>query len=196
VNIPAFYFSNQKTINQQRRSIMKFNFNRQTIPAMTMLFGLCTIPVAQAFTNTGSMDVSATIESSCSVSASPMAFGIVLPGVSKDTTAVVTAKCTAGTAYTLDLGDGLYHITTGGTGGQYRRQMASAANRLPYVIYIDSTRATEIAATAVALNNLLTTTVGNAVDQPVTIYGRVIGAESTAMPAGDYTDTVTVTISF
>lgn len=175
---------------------MKFNLNRQAIPAAWVMFGLCAIPSAQAFTNTGNMDVSATIESSCSVSASPMAFGIVVPGTNKDTTAVVTANCTSGTAYTLDLGDGLYHITTGGTGGEYRRQMASAANRLPYAIYIDATRATAIDATAVALNNLLTTTVGNAVDQPVTIYGRVIGAESTAKPAGSYADTVTVTISF
>jgi len=175
---------------------MKFKINRQTTLAAITLFGLCVIPAAQAFTNTGTMDVSATIDSSCSVSASPMAFGTVIPGVNKDTTAVITANCTSGTAYTVDIGDGLNHITTGGTGGEYRRQMASAANRLPYVIYIDSTRATEIAATAVALNNLLTTTVGNAVDQPVTIYGRVIAAESTAKPAGSYADTVTITIGF
>jgi len=175
---------------------MKLHFHRQTIPAMILVLGLGSVPIAQALTNTGVMDVSATIDSSCSVSASRMAFGIVLPGVSKDTTAVVTANCTSGTAYTVDIGDGLYHITTGGTGGQYRREMASAANRLPYVIYIDSTRATAIDATAVALNNLLTTTVGNAVDQPVTIYGRVIAAESTAKPAGSYADTVTITIGF
>ncbi|PUE31754.1 spore coat U domain-containing protein [Limnohabitans sp. Jir72] len=166
---------------------------------LLMLLGMGCMPAAQAFTSTGNMDVSATIETACSVSASPMAFGVVLPGVVKDAEAIVTAVCTSGTTYTLDLGDGLNHITTGGTGGQYRRQMASAANRLPYIIYIDGTRATQIDASAagtLAYNNLLTSTVGNGLDQPVTIYGRVVGAESLAKVPGVYGDTVVVTIAF
>ena len=177
---------------------MKIQPVRKTVPAILTLLAVCLAPAAQAFTNTGNMDVSATIETACSVSASPMAFGVVLPGVNKDTEAVVTAVCTMGTTYTLDLGDGLNHITTGGTGIQYRRQMASAANRLPYVVYIDATRATQIDATAsaAATNNLLTSTVGNGLNQPVTIYGRVIAAESVAKVPGAYNDTVVVTIAF
>jgi spore coat protein U-like protein len=161
--------------------------------------GMGCLPAAQAFTSTGNMDVSATIETACSVSASPMAFGVVLPGVVKETEAIITAVCTSGTTYTLDLGDGLFPITTGGTGNQYRRQMSSAANRLPYVIYIDATRATQIDASAagtLAYNNLLTSTVGNGLGQPVTIYGRVVGAESLAKVPGVYGDTVVVTIAF
>lgn len=177
---------------------MKIQSVRQTVPAILTLLAVCLAPAAQAATNTGNMDVSATIETACSVSASPMAFDIVLPGVNKDTEAVVTAVCTSGTTYTLDLGDGLNHIVTGGTGGEYRRQMASAANRLPYVVYIDSTRATPIGATAslAATNNLLTSTVGSGLNQPVTIYGRVIGTESMAKAPGAYNDTVVVTIAF
>ena len=180
-------------------NIMKVLTTLKTVPAILTLLGLCLAPAAQAATNTGNLDVSATIETACSVSASPMAFDIVLPGVNKDTEAIVTAVCTTGTTYTLDLGDGLNHITTGGTGGQYRRQMASAANRLPYVVYIDGTRATAIDASAagtLAFNNLLTSTVGNGLNQPVTIYGRVVGAESTAKPPGVYTDTVVLTVAF
>lgn len=178
---------------------MRVIFSLRAVPAFLTLLGLALAPGVQAFTNTGNMDVSATIETACSVSASPMAFGIVVPGVVKETQAVVTAVCTSGTTYTLDLGDGLNHITTGGTGAQYRRQMAAAANRLPYVVYIDATRATQIDATAagsLAYNNLLTSTVGNGVDQPVTIYGRVVGAESVAKIPGVYGDTVVVTIAF
>ena len=177
---------------------MRINFTLRALPAALTLLGLCLAPAAQAVTSTGNMAVSANIATTCSVSASPMAFGTVVPGTDKDTTSVVTATCTSGTAYTLDLGDGLNHITTGGTGIQYRRQMASAANRLPYIVAIDNTYATEIAATAVAgaINNLLTTTVGNAVGQPVTIYGRVVAAESLAKPAGSYADTVVITIGF
>jgi spore coat protein U-like protein len=177
---------------------MRVHFSLRAVSAILTLSGLCFAPTAQAFTNTGNMVVSATIESACSVSASSLAFGVVLPGVVKETDAVVTAVCTSGTTYTLDLGDGLNHITTGGTGGQYRRQMAAATNRLPYVVYIDATRATQIDATAslAATNNLLTSTVGNGVAQPVTIYGRVVGAESTGKTPGSYDDTVVLTIAF
>jgi spore coat protein U-like protein len=177
---------------------MNVKLSTRAVPVVLSLLGLCLAPAASAVTNTGNMDVSANIDTTCSVSASPMAFGTVVPGTVKDTTATVTAVCTTGTPYTLDLGDGLYHITTGGTGGQYRRQMASVANRLPYVVAIDNTYATEIGATAVAgaINNLLTTTVGNAVGQPVTIYGRVVGVESAAKAPGSYADTVIVTIGF
>ena len=179
---------------------MKFNVTPRAVSAISTLLGLCLAPAAQAAgnTSTGNMLVSANIETACSVSASPMAFGTVLPGVVKDTQAVVTAVCTSGTTYTLDLGDGLNHITTGGTGIQYRRQMGDAANRLPYIIAVDTTYATQVDATAslAATNNLLTSTVGNGLDQPVTIYGRVVGAESVSKAPGAYTDTVVVTIAF
>jgi spore coat protein U-like protein len=181
------------------RKVLDMGIQISSSAALALLLGLGLLPSAQAFTSTGNMDVSATIETSCSVSASPMAFGVVQPGIVKETEAIITAVCTSGTTYTLDLGDGLNHITTGGTGSQYRRQMASAANRLPYVIYIDATRATAIDASAagtLAYNNLLTSTVGNGLAQPVTIYGRVVGAESLAKPPGSYNDTVVVTIAF
>ena len=178
---------------------MNFKLSTRALPVALSLLGLCVAPAASAATNTGNMDVSANIDTTCSVSASPMAFGTVVPGVVKETTAVVTAICTFGTAYTLDLGDGLNHITTGGTSlDQYRRQMAIDTNRLPYVVSKFPTYTPEIAATAAgaAINNLLTTTVGNAVAQPVTIYGRIVGVESAAKAPGSYADTVTVTIGF
>jgi spore coat protein U-like protein len=179
-------------------NIMKIQFAHKTAPAILTLLGLSLAPAAQAVTNTGNMEVSATIEAACSVSASPMAFGTVVPGVDKDTEAVVTVVCTSGTTYTVDLGDGLYHTVSGGTGIQYRRQMASAANRLQYAVFSDVTRATPIEATAsaAATNNLLTSTVGNGQDQTVTLYGRVIGTESQITPPGVYADTVIVTVAF
>ena len=181
---------------------MRVNFNLRAVPAILTLLGLCLAPAAQAATNSGDMTVSATIEAACSVSATTMAFGIVVPGVVKETTAEVTANCTSGTSYTVDLGNGLNHITTGGaTADQYRRQMASGANLLPYVVSKSNTYAPEIGATATggagAINNLLTTTTGTgAAAAPVTIYGRVVAGESVAKVPGAYADTVIVTIGF
>lgn len=151
---------------------------------------------AQAETSTGNLAVSATIETGCSVSATAMAFGTVLPGTTKDTEAVVSVLCTSGTTYTLDLGDGLYQISTGGSSGNlYRRQMASAANRLPYMFYQESERATEIAA-SVANTNFITSMVSNGLVTDYTLYGRVIGIESSTSPPGSYADTVVITVAF
>jgi spore coat protein U-like protein len=177
---------------------MRFNLMPRHLRQWLPCLGICLTVTGHAATNTGNLTVSATIESACSVSASPMAFGVVLPGVTKDTEAIVSAICTAGTTYTLDLGDGQNHTTTGGTGIQYRRQMASEANRLPYVVYQEPARATEIAATSSlgANNNLLTSTVGNGLTQDKPIYGRIVGAETVAQPAGVYVDTVVITIAF
>ncbi len=177
---------------------MHSNFTFPRVGKWWPLLGICYAVSGHAVTSTGDMTVSATIEAACSVSISPMNFGTVVPGVTKDTDAVVSVVCTSGTTYTLDLGDGLNHITTGGTGTQYRRQMASAANRLPYVVYQEPERATEIAATSslAANNNLLTSTVGNGATQDKTIYGRVVGAETVAQVPGVYVDTVVVTVAF
>lgn len=176
---------------------MRFNSNHHVVPAILAVIVLGSVASVQAATNTGNMTVTATVETACTVSASTMAFGIVVPGVTKETTATVTANCSNGTPYTLDLGDGLNHITTGGASGdQYRRQMAATTFRLPYVIYIDAARTTEIGATAVALNNLLTTTVGSGANQDVMIYGRIKAAETVTQQPGSYADTVVVTIGF
>lgn len=161
----------------------------------TALSLLC-VTVAHAETSTGHLDISATIHTSCSVSASAMAFGVVVPGTDRDTEAVVSVLCTSGTAYTLDVGDGLYQISTGGsTDNLYRRQMGSAAERLPYVLYQEAGRITEIAA-SVTNNNFVTTTLGNGSTQSYTLYGRVVGTESSTTPPGSYSDTVIITVEF
>ena len=161
-------------------------------PALLLL---CTA-VAHAETSTGNLDVSATILTSCSVSASAMAFGVVVPGTDKDTEAVVSVLCTSGTTYTLDVGDGVYQISTGGsTDNLYRRQMGSAANRLPYVLYQEVGRVTEIAA-SVANTNFVTSQVSDGLTKTYSLYGRVIGTESSTSPPGAYSDTVIITVAF
>lgn len=177
---------------------MNARFTSLTFRTGLLLWAVSLAMMGQAATSTGDLTVSANIETGCSVTASPMDFGVVVPGVTKETESTLSVVCTSGTTYTVDLGDGLNHITTGGTGIQYRRQMASAANRLPYVVYQEVARATEIAATSslAANNNVLTSTVGNGLAQDKVIFGSVIGAESVANPAGVYVDTVIVTVAF
>jgi spore coat protein U-like protein len=179
---------------------MTVKISAHIVGATLALLGMFNSSAARAFTTVGDMIVTAALDTACSVSASPMTFGIVLPGVDKETEAIVTAVCTLATTYTLDLGDGVNPIATGGIPQNlYRRQMAAGANRLPYMVFQDATHATEIAASAAgtkAYDNLLTSTVGNGLDQPKPIYGRIVGAETTDVLPGSYIDTVVVTIAF
>ena len=174
------------------------HFNRPVVRLLLALLVSCVGLSAQAEISIGTMTVSADIEAVCSVSASPMAFANVLPGTTKYAEAVVSVTCTSGTTYTLDLGDGLNHTDTGGTTTFYRRQMASGANLLPYMVFQETGRATEIAAStsAAANNNLLTSTVGTGSTQTKNIFGSVLGAESVTKPTGIYVDLVVITIAF
>lgn len=173
-------------------TLLKSTCCRRISPALLLMCA----GLARSETGTGNLAVSATIATGCSVSASAMAFGEVVPGTDKDTEALVSVLCTSGTTYTLDLGDGLNPISTGGSSGNlYRRQMASAANRLPYMFYQEPARVTEIAA-PVANTNFKTSTVGDGSTHTYTVYGRVIGTESSTSPPGSYSDTVLVTVAF
>ena len=177
---------------------MQRNFNR---PAVRYLVALLVTGLglnAQADISTGTMTVSADIAAVCSVSATPMAFASVVPGVTKEAESVISVTCTSGTTYTLDLGDGQNHTDTGGTTTPYRRQMASGANLLPYMVFQETARATEIAATSspTTNSNLLTSTVGTGSAQTKKVFGSVLGAESVTNPSGSYADLVVITIAF
>lgn len=165
---------------------------RHVSPALLLL---CSA-FAQADASSGNLDVSATIQTGCSVSATVMAFGVVVPGTDKDTESVVEVMCTSGTSYTLDVDSGGNVTSAGGsTSNLYRRQMVSGANFLPYMLYQETGRVTEIAA-PVANTNFVTTTVSDGLAKTYTLYGRIIGTESSTSPPGNYSDTVVITVTF
>jgi len=165
---------------------------RHASPALLLL---CSA-FAHADASSGNLDVSATIETGCAISATPMAFGMVVPGIDKDTESVVEVICTSGTSYTLDVDSGANVTSAGGsTSNLYRRQMASGVNFLPYMLYQETGRTTEIAA-PVANTNFITTQVSDGLAKTYTLYGRVIGTESSTSPPGNYSDTVVITVTF
>lgn len=170
------------------------NCIHKNIRILLLMSGVCCAMGSHAATQTADMDVTATIVASCTLRAAKLNFGIVVPWEKKNTGAVVTATCTSGTSYALDVGNGEQSTTTGGTGNQFRRQMVSGANFLPYVLYHEAERVTEIGVSG--NDNFLTNGVGNGEEQHKTIYGSVIGAEIKNNPAGDYSDKVVVTITF
>jgi spore coat protein U-like protein len=157
----------------------------------TLAAGLMTAGVAQAGTATTTFAVTATVNSTCSTTATALAFPAYTPGGGAITqSSVVSVKCTKNTPYTVALNGGV-----GGTVAQ--RLMSSGANTLQYQLY-----------TTAALGSVWGDGTGSSVTQPgtgagiatanaLTVYGQVPdnATNQAAVPAA-YTDTVTVTVSY
>ena len=140
---------------------------------------------AEAATATSSILVTATVLSTCTVTASPLAFGNYL-GVQLDASTTLVVNCNPGTAYTVALGPG---NGSGATAAARQMQGLSGAT-LTYALYQDASRTTVWGDTTGA-NTLAGT--GGLVPTTVTVYGRI---PAQAVPSGAYTDTVAVTLAY
>ncbi|HEY1836874.1 MAG TPA: spore coat U domain-containing protein [Rhizomicrobium sp.] len=157
--------------------------------ALAVLVGLIAADAAPAATQSTTFSVTATVLGSCSVSAGTLAFGSYTPtaGSSTDASSTVNVVCTNGTDYTVAL-DG------GSTANNVAaREMNDAASHtLSYEIYKDSARATVWGdGTGASVTQSGT---GGGATQSFTAYGRVPAAQF--VTAGNYADTVTVTVSY
>ena len=160
--------------------------------AASALLIVLSVSTSEAATTTGSMTVSATVLSACTVTPGPLAFGNYDPtsATPKDATASIVVLCTAGTAYTLALDAG-----TGSGASITARKMTIAAGTatLNYAIYNDSGRTTNWGNTA-GTGALTGTTSLVTLTNTFTAYGRIPVSQATA--AGAYTDTITVTLTY
>lgn len=164
----------------------------RSIPKSISAAGLAaclTMPgLAFATTATGSLTVTATVTTACSIVALPLAFGNYDPTSSTDLNGSTTATltCTPGTAYKIGMDAGA------GSGATVTlRKMTSGSNTLNYKLYRDSARTlnwgnTPGTDTLDGTATLLTTLIN--------IYGTI--PNSQAASAGAYTDTVTVTVTY
>jgi len=145
---------------------------------------------AHAGTATSNLSVTATVTANCTVSTAAVAFGNVntISGSNVDGSGGITVTCTNGTTWTAAAGVG------SGTGATFAsRKMASGGNLLNYSLYTDSGR-TSIWGDGSA-GNVTIGGAGNGAAQNVTVYGRV-AAGQTSVPAGSYSDTVSVTVTY
>jgi len=145
---------------------------------------------ALAASASNTMPVSVNVINSCTVAASPMAFGTLtsVGGVNVDTTANVDLVCTIGASYDVSMDFG----TNVAAGQRYLVNTTDPTKKIPYNIYRDSGRSLSWGNTA-GTDTLTGTTASGLVTIPA--YGR-IPASATSVPAGAYTDTVTVTVNF
>lgn len=140
-----------------------------------------------AATTTTTFNVSLTITSACTVSATAMAFGSSgIISASIDASSTVTVTCSNTTPYSVGLDAGIGAGATVTT-----RKMTSGGATVDYSLYQDNGRST-IWGNTVGTNTVGGT--GNGSGQALTVYGRV-PSQSTPAP-GAYSDTITATVTY
>lgn len=161
---------------------------------VALLAAMATGPtaVADAGTATSNMNVTATVASTCSITAGSLAFGAydTLGGAQVDGTATVTVACTKGAITTITLGQG-QNAGGGSTDAAPVRRMVSGLNFLSYALYSDSTRLLTWGNTALTGKAYVA---ASSASTALTVYGRI--AASQDVPAGSFSDVIVATISF
>jgi spore coat protein U-like protein len=155
--------------------------------AARLLAALAVISLSQpvrSATDTDVLTVTATVLSACSLSGGTLAFGSYASGQTENADVDGTinyVNCSGTLTFALD---------GGGSGNINARQMSNGANRLSYQIYRNAARNAVWGTGADAQTQILLETRNGS----VTVYGRIPGGQ--VVPAGTYTDTVNVTLTF
>jgi spore coat protein U-like protein len=130
--------------------------------------------------------VTATVEATCRVSTTDLAFGIYT-GAQLDTTATITVTCSNLTPYQVTLSDGLHY-----NAGRPGANMAGPGGAfLAYAHFQNAVRTTWWGGTYGTDGQ---TGTGNGSAQVLTVYGRIAAGQN--VQPGAYTDTDTATVHY
>ncbi len=138
---------------------------------------------------TTTMPVSVQPLSGCEVSATPMVFVMLPPYTNQQvqSSATISVRCTPQTNFTIDIDNGLYPQG----GGKRRMFNPSSGDYFTYDIYKDVPR-TDRWGTGNPKNYSGNSGSSGVVD--LTVYGLTESA--TKLTAGNYSDTLTITVTF
>lgn len=158
------------------------------VSALWMLAGLAFTGGAHAATDTDTMTVTATVISSCSVTADDLALGDYDPVDASPLAAATTIDviCTNGTDFSIGLDEG-----AGAGASVATRKMTSGADTLNYSLYRDASH-TDLWGETEGVDTVDDT--GTGAVQTFDVYGLIPAAQSA--PAGAYSDTINVTVTY
>lgn len=142
--------------------------------------------VAEAATVSTTMTVTATVVASCSVNGGNLNFSSYDPlsASPTDGTLQISVACTKGATATIGL-------STGSNPNAGVRRMTNGTDYLSYELYKDASRTTVWGDTGA---NLLTYLSSTNVSQLFSVEGRITAGQN--VPAGSFSDTVTITVTF
>lgn len=152
------------------------------LTALALFACLSNTPAAYAATATTTFNVTATVPTSCSVSAGgDLAFGSYT-GTQIDAATTVSVTCTNSTTYNVGLNNGANYSVPN------RRMKANTSDYLNYGLYSDGGRTTAWDDTTTVAGT------GNGSAQSLNVYGRLPAGQ--ALFTGSYTDLITVTVTY
>ena len=141
-----------------------------------------------AATDTGTLNITATVLDACEISAtSVVAFGNLTPHSTApdvDAAGTVTWACTTGSSASIGIADGDRNLTS-----------PSTATSIAYQLFTDAGRLNAWTAPAGG-NEAAVTGAGMATTADLDVYGRITSAAYLNADAGAYTDDLIVTITF
>jgi spore coat protein U-like protein len=164
----------------------------RSVRVAVLLGGLALGLAGAAFaqTDTDTFNVSANVSKNCSITTTPVAFGVYDPVVANataplDGTGSVVVTCTRGAGTRIDLNAGA------NASGSVRR-MAGGGDFLTYELYQDTTRTTVWGSGSGAGQTIIGAP--SKAPRTFTVFGRVPAGQDVV--AGAYADTVVATINF
>jgi spore coat protein U-like protein len=124
----------------------------------------------------------------CTVSATPVAFGVYPPfsGTATTSTGTVTVHCVGAASIVIAL-------STGGGGSYANREMTIGASNLAYQLYSDSALTMIWGNGTAGTVTVSARQTGTSTDN-YTVYGRIPVLQG--VRPGAYTDTITVTVTY
>jgi spore coat protein U-like protein len=160
---------------------------RLSVAGIAAALGVVGTP-ASAGQNTNTLAVVVRVVTGCSLQTFPLTFdaSTIVGNNPIDATTHVVVKCTPNTNYTIDIDKGLY------ANGINRRMFSASTNSyVAYDVYRDSPR-TSVWGTGQLKN--VSGNSGTGLPLDILIYGRV--PNTGKINAGDYKDTLIVTLNF
>lgn len=156
-----------------------------TVALALLALGVASRP-ALAATITTTFGVTATVQATCLVSATPLAFG-TYTGIAAASTGSVSVTCTNTTLYNVGLSAGLATGVTVTT----RKMTGPSSALLSYAMFSDAARTVNWGQT-VGTDTVAGS--GNGSAQVLTVYGQVSSGQFVA--PGAYSDTITATVTY
>jgi len=158
-----------------------------------MLVCMSCVALAQAAQVTTTLNISATMVGSCTISASAMNFPTYDGSANVTTTSTITSNCTNAQAYMVHLDAGAHYSAS----SRHVADVNTGTNVVAYQLYqgVSSTPWGDAGNTGSATNPWASLSLmGTGLDQINTVSGTLFGGAT--VPPGSYSDVINITVTY